>query len=64
MKFFLVGGRYDKSKIDNTNLLTDTSSSQSDSKFTWRTGALYAFDNGVSPYVSYGTTFTPEFGTD
>ncbi|STZ62852.1 Ferric hydroxamate uptake [Moraxella lacunata] len=61
---FLVGGRYDKSKTSELNLLNNQFTSQKDSKFTWRAGALYAFDNGVSPYISYGTSFVPAIGTD
>ncbi|MCY0656347.1 TonB-dependent receptor domain-containing protein, partial [Klebsiella pneumoniae] len=30
-----------------------------DAQFTGRAGLLYAFDNGISPYVSYSTSFDP-----
>jgi iron complex outermembrane receptor protein len=36
---------------------------QSDSAFTWRAGAVYQFDNGVAPYLSYSTSFQPQSGT-
>lgn len=61
---FLIGGRYDKVKTDSTNMLTDASTTQNDSRFTWRAGALYAFDSGISPYISYGTSFAPAIGMD
>jgi iron complex outermembrane receptor protein len=38
-------------------------SSQEDSAFTWRVGALYLFDNGLAPYASYATSFLPNSGT-
>ncbi|MCE3028745.1 TonB-dependent siderophore receptor [Salinicola sp. DM10] len=31
---------------------------------TGQLGVLYAFDNGVSPYLSYATSFEPQSGTD
>jgi iron complex outermembrane receptor protein len=37
---------------------------QNDSAFTWRTGALYLFDNGLAPYASYARSFQPQIGTD
>ncbi|WP_369805256.1 MULTISPECIES: TonB-dependent siderophore receptor [Bartonella] len=30
-----------------------------DKATTWRAGALYAFDNGIAPYISYSTSFEP-----
>ena len=32
--------------------------------FTWRAGLNYKFDNGISPYVSYSTSFQPQSGND
>lgn len=31
---------------------------------TGQLGVLYAFDNGISPYLSYATSFEPQTGTD
>lgn len=59
---FLIGGRYDRSKSKSEDRRWNEQSSQSDGKFTWRTGLLYRFDNGISPYVSYSTSFIPEAG--
>jgi iron complex outermembrane receptor protein len=41
-----------------------TSAKQNDAAFTGRAGLAYLFDNGVSPYVSYSTSFSPQIGTD
>ncbi|XBQ16471.1 MAG: TonB-dependent siderophore receptor [Oceanicaulis sp.] len=38
--------------------------SQDDDKLTFAAGALYAFDNGLSPYISYAESFEPVVGTD
>ncbi len=35
-----------------------------DSAQTGRVGLNYLFDNGVSPYISYSTSFTPNLGSD
>lgn len=56
----LISGRNDWSQgrlWDRTSGGTDKT--VNDSKFTYRTGLLYAFDSGVSPYVSYSTSFEP-----
>jgi len=54
-----LGGRYDWVDIENENRDTDTVSDLDDTQFSGRAGLLYAFDNGISPYVSYSTSFTP-----
>lgn len=54
-----LGGRYDWVDITNTNLDSGTSSELDDTQFGGRAGLLYLFDNGVAPYVSYSTAFTP-----
>ncbi|WP_043879769.1 TonB-dependent siderophore receptor [Azorhizobium caulinodans] len=43
---------------------TDTKSVATDSAFTGRVGLGYRFDAGVTPYVSYSTSFQPVAGTD
>lgn len=35
---------------------------QANNKFTWRTGLVYLFDNGLAPYFSYSTSFQPQYG--
>lgn len=64
---FLIGGRQDwaEGETDTTNLLTsaNTKAEQKDDAFTWRTGAVYLFDNGLAPYASYSESFQPTNGT-
>jgi len=62
----LLGGiRQDWAYADTQDRLstTDGNTYQNDSKFTWRAGALYLFDNGLAPYVSYARSFQPQIGT-
>ncbi|RIY01062.1 TonB-dependent siderophore receptor [Aureimonas flava] len=65
----LVGGlRQDwaDTTTDTTTVSTSTTrtTDQSDSALTGRAGLLYSFDNGITPYVSYATSFQPAAGTD
>lgn len=58
--WILVAGlRHDRSK--NT---IDGSPSQTSKATSKRFGLLYAFPIGISPYVSYSESFTPELGRD
>lgn len=57
-----LGGRYDY--FDNTmDAVSSTYGHRregfNDHSFTWRTGAVYLFDNGVAPFISYSTSFDP-----
>ena len=61
---FLLGGRQDQVSSSSLAYTSGKTSSQDNHAFTWRTGAVYLFDNGVSPYVSYATSFQPAIGTD
>lgn len=61
---FLIGGRQDWANSSTRDDTADSTTRQSDSAFTWRTGLVYLFDNGVAPYVSYSTSFQPTTGTD
>lgn len=60
---FLLGGRFDRvnsqyrNKPGTSNAAADLD--YWDSKFTWQTGLMYQFDNGVSPYISYSTAYNP-----
>ncbi|MEM9630968.1 MAG: TonB-dependent siderophore receptor [Pseudomonadota bacterium] len=61
---FVVSARndwYDQSSLNNT---TNVRTTTNGNKATWRTGLLYAFENGVSPYASYATSFEPLNGVD
>ncbi len=61
---FLGGLRYDKVDASTSTLVTlngaSTSASISDSAVTGRIGAVYLFDNGIAPFVSYSTSFNPQ----
>lgn len=59
--FITLGGRYDEDKI--VSRTTTPYTKLKDSKFTYRIGANYLFDNGVAPYASYSTSFEPVLGT-
>ncbi len=65
---FLLGGRYDvaHNRYDERYSMHGSPSEhkQRDYKFTWRTGAIYNFANGIAPYISYSTSFQPEIGVD
>lgn len=67
---FSLGGRYDWASTETrTRNYTTTGINEStvdpkDRKFTWRAGVVYNFDNGLSPYAGYSTSFNPENGTD
>jgi iron complex outermembrane receptor protein len=56
-----IGGRKDWAKDDEDGQFfgDEYHTSQSDHKFTGRVGLAYLFDNGVTPYASYSTSFQP-----
>ncbi|MBD1553505.1 TonB-dependent siderophore receptor [Pseudomonas sp. C2L11] len=66
---FLLGGRQDyvNSTYRNRASAAHTGSAAVagtdldgwDHRFSWQTGLMYQFTNGLSPYVSYSTAFTP-----
>ncbi|MDX7998252.1 TonB-dependent siderophore receptor [Xenorhabdus sp. Reich] len=55
----VLSGRYDWTETKQQNLIRNTSKTRKDRAFTGRAGLLYAFDNGISPYISYSTSFEP-----
>ena len=61
---FLLGGRYDRARMSNDDAFRQSSLKQTDGRFSWRAGALYRFENGIHPYISYSTSFLPETGAD
>lgn len=69
-RLVVTGGlRHDSAEKSNTRVLpaagTRTLSyEQTDSKTTGRLGAVYLFESGWAPYVSYSTSFSPEIGRD
>ncbi|WP_445682715.1 TonB-dependent siderophore receptor [Radicibacter daui] len=67
-----LGGRYDwvetktndyYSKTIYAGLVDGKHVTQRDGEFSGRIGLSYLFDNGITPYVSYGTSFEPAVGT-
>jgi iron complex outermembrane receptor protein len=64
----LLGGRLDRAnsqfrnKAGTLNLPADMDNWDSD--FTWQTGVMYQFENGLSPYFSYSTAFAPTQQTE
>lgn len=63
-RFTLVlSGRHDSLTTDRDNRI-GPSQNRSDGKFSWRTGLIYNFDNGLAPYASYATSFAPIVGVN
>lgn len=56
-----LNGRYD---VANTRLETAVPVDRHEGVFTGRAGLGYEFDNGLTPYVSYGTSFNPQLSQD
>lgn len=56
-----VSGRQDW--VKQTNRAAAGAVTEQD-QFSWRVGGTYVFDNGLAPYASYATSFTPVVGTD
>nr|WP_285817835.1 TonB-dependent siderophore receptor [Echinimonas agarilytica] len=55
---FTLGMRYDDTETETG------SDSQSDDAVSFSAGALYAFDMGLSPYVSFAESFDPVIGNN
>ncbi|WP_428664819.1 TonB-dependent siderophore receptor [Reyranella sp.] len=60
----VLGGRQDWVSSSSDNYMTLTGTSKYDQAFTWRAGLVYLFDNGIAPYASYTTSFSPTAGLD
>ncbi|MDH4571874.1 TonB-dependent siderophore receptor [Salinicola acroporae] len=60
---FSAGLRHDWAE-DVTRDAVSGNDRQKDDAGSGQLGVLYAFDNGVSPYLSYATSFEPQSGTD
>ena len=55
-----VGGlRYDWVDQTATDKVAGTQNRKDDGALSGQAGLLYLFDNGIAPYVSYGTSFVP-----
>ncbi|MCH2558467.1 MAG: TonB-dependent siderophore receptor [Alcanivorax sp.] len=55
----LLGGRYDTVDSEYEDAVSGADLDTDDEAFTWQSGLMYQFDNGVSPYLSYATSFVP-----
>lgn len=56
------GGRFDQFKSEVASQSSQEKIDQTN--FSYRLGALYEFDNGLSPFMSYATSFEPVAGVD
>ena len=59
-----LGGRYDRARVDTDNHLDQSTTRQSDHKFTGRAGLVYLAPGGLAPYVSYSESFSPSTTID
>ncbi|MEM8982157.1 MAG: TonB-dependent siderophore receptor [Pseudomonadota bacterium] len=55
---FNVGVRFDEVEQSTAT------ATQDDDEVSFSVGALYAFENGLSPYISFAESFEPVLGTD
>ncbi|TCS36738.1 TonB-dependent siderophore receptor [Reinekea marinisedimentorum] len=63
----ISGGRFDHYKSTSyyeDNYAYTAESDAEHSQFSYRVGALYELSNGLSPFVSYATSFEPVTGVD
>lgn len=60
----LLSGRHDRVQFDSLNRLSGINSDLDTDANTGRIGAIYNFDNGIAPYMSYATSFEPNLGVD
>ena len=58
----VLGGRYDRFKIDVDDIANAGQFERTDDEFTPRLGAIYKPSDNVSFYVSYSETFLPRSG--
>ncbi|PSW19847.1 TonB-dependent siderophore receptor [Photobacterium sanctipauli] len=57
------GGRFDSYKSEHVDVV-DGANKIDQTNFSYRFGGLYEFDNGLSPFFSYATSFEPIAGSD
>lgn len=60
----LVGGRKDFSDVSSRSYQSLATTVRNDDAWTGRAGAVYLFDSGVAPFLSYSQSFSPALGTD
>ncbi|WP_233993504.1 TonB-dependent siderophore receptor [Salinibacter altiplanensis] len=59
-----LNGRHDWVDSETEDRTSGTTTDQDDSEFTGRAGLVYLSPIGLSPYVSYSTSFQPTVGTN
>lgn len=63
-RLILTGSiRNDWYRSNQTEYFEQSNDRQTASQVTWRASGLYHFDFGLSPYISYSTSFQPQSGT-
>ncbi|MEH6688295.1 MAG: TonB-dependent siderophore receptor [Halopseudomonas sabulinigri] len=62
----IAGGRYDtyESREHGVQYGLNVDGKVDQSNTSWRAGALYELDNGLSPFISYAESFEPVSGLD
>lgn len=60
----LAGLRYDKYDTSTKDNLTNTTTDYDDNETSGRLAAIYHFDNGISPFISYSESYEPFPGVD
>ena len=60
----MLSVRHDQTDTDTNDRIASASDSFDDDAFTYRAGALYTLKNGLAPFVSYSTSFTPTLSVD
>ncbi|WP_169721075.1 TonB-dependent siderophore receptor [Chitinibacter tainanensis] len=61
---FTGGLRYDRATTSSHDPDTKSTTEWDGGEWSRRLGALYLFDNGIAPYVSYSESFDPTSNTD
>lgn len=63
---FLAGARYDQYEYSETGTKygAEATTAIDQSQISGRVGALYEFENGLSPFVNYAQSFEPVSGSD
>lgn len=59
-----LSGRYDWASSETNEHVSGTHVEQKDEALSGRVGVVYLADNGLAPYASYSTGFTPNSGID
>ncbi|MDM9629040.1 TonB-dependent siderophore receptor [Rhizobium sp. S152] len=55
----VAGLRYDWAHQESTDKDAGTTDEKDDGVLSGQVGLLYLFDNGIAPYINYGTSFVP-----